>query len=48
VVRTTWTREGVRGFYHGLGPALLRVMPQSALTLVVYEKVLVFLKDINF
>lgn len=44
VVRLTWLNEGVRGFYKGLGPALLRVMPQSAVTLVVYEKVLAVLK----
>jgi len=36
--------EGVRGFYKGLGPALLRVMPQSAITLVVYENLLSLLK----
>ncbi len=40
VVRLTWSREGLRGFYKGLGPALLRVMPQSAVTLVAYENIL--------
>ncbi|GIL48205.1 hypothetical protein Vafri_4889 [Volvox africanus] len=40
VVRLTWQREGLRGFYKGLGPALLRVMPQSAVTLVAYEHIL--------
>ncbi|GFR46333.1 hypothetical protein Agub_g7902 [Astrephomene gubernaculifera] len=39
-VQLTWQREGLRGFYKGLGPALLRVMPQSAVTLLVYEHVL--------
>lgn len=39
-VRLTWQREGFVGFYKGLGPALARVMPQSALTLVLYENVL--------
>lgn len=33
-------REGVGGLYKGLVPNVLRVMPQSALTFVVYEKVL--------
>lgn len=36
----TWRNEGLLGFYRGLGPALIRVLPQSALTLTVYEKVL--------
>ncbi|GLC40043.1 hypothetical protein PLESTB_001517000 [Pleodorina starrii] len=40
VVRVTWQREGLRGFYKGLGPALLRVMPQSAVTLLAYEHIL--------
>ena len=31
--------EGVRGFYRGFAANLLRVAPQSALTLVVYEEV---------
>lgn len=45
VVVLTWRGEGIRGFYKGLGPALVRVMPQSALTLVVYEKVVQVLQD---
>ncbi|KAG2451943.1 hypothetical protein HYH02_003717 [Chlamydomonas schloesseri] len=40
VVQLTWKREGFLGFYKGIGPALLRVMPQSALTLVAYENIL--------
>ncbi len=39
-VTLTWTREGFLGFYKGLVPSLLRVMPQSAITLVVYENIL--------
>lgn len=39
-VRLTSQREGLLGFYKGLGPALVRTMPQSAVTLVVYENVL--------
>ena len=39
-VGLTWRNEGLPGFYRGLGPALIRVLPQSALTLTVYEKVL--------
>lgn len=33
-------REGLRGFYKGLVPNVLRVMPQSALTFLVYESVM--------
>ena len=33
-------REGIRGFYKGLAPNVLRVMPQSALTFLVYESVM--------
>lgn len=40
VVRVTMRREGVSGFYKGLVPNLLRVMPQSAVTFLVYEAVL--------
>lgn len=36
--RVMMAREGVAGFYKGLLPSLLRVMPQSAVTLVVYER----------
>lgn len=47
VVKLTWRGEGVRGFYKGLGPALLRTLPQSAVTLVVYENVLKLLGSPN-
>lgn len=36
-VALTWQREGLIGFYKGLVPSLMRVMPQSAITLMVYE-----------
>ena len=38
--RTVLAREGVGGLYKGLAPTLLRVVPQSAVTFVVYERVL--------
>jgi solute carrier family 25 folate transporter 32 len=38
-VLVTWQREGLAGFYKGLLPSLMRVMPQSAITLMVYEGV---------
>ncbi|KAF6251347.1 mitochondrial carrier domain-containing protein [Scenedesmus sp. NREL 46B-D3] len=36
-ITLTWQREGLAGFYKGLAPSLMRVMPQSAITLMVYE-----------
>lgn len=39
-IRLTFRHEGVRGFYKGLAPNLLRVVPATAITFVVYEKVL--------
>ncbi|PHH69067.1 hypothetical protein CDD83_5842 [Cordyceps sp. RAO-2017] len=38
VVRT-WREEGVAGFYRGLVPGVVRVMPATWVTFVVYEKV---------
>lgn len=35
--RRVWQNEGWRGFYRGFGANLLRVAPQSALTLSAYE-----------
>lgn len=37
--------EGLGGFYKGLGPSLLRVVPASAITFVVYEQTLNFFRD---
>lgn len=39
-VQVILRREGVRGLYKGLVPNVLRVMPQSAITFLVYEKVM--------
>lgn len=39
-VMKTWSKEGVRGFYKGLVPNVLRVAPNSALMFVTYEYVL--------
>lgn len=37
--------EGIRGFYKGIGPSLLRVVPASAITFVVYERTLRVAQD---
>ncbi|CAK0772832.1 hypothetical protein CVIRNUC_004004 [Coccomyxa viridis] len=39
-VQVILRREGVQGLYKGLVPNVLRVMPQSAITFLVYEKVM--------
>lgn len=39
-IRLTVQREGIKGLYKGLAPNLVRVMPQSAVTFLVYEAVM--------
>ena len=46
VLRKTLAREGVGGLYKGLVPNVLRVMPQSALTFLVYETVMRHLQSV--
>jgi solute carrier family 25 folate transporter 32 len=43
VVRKTWREEGVRGFYRGLVPGVVRVMPATWVTFLVYENVKYYL-----
>ena len=43
VVSQVWRREGLSGFYKGLGPNLLRVVPSSCVTFLVYENTKSFL-----
>ncbi|KAL1959999.1 hypothetical protein VTO42DRAFT_667 [Malbranchea cinnamomea] len=33
----TWRKEGIAGFYKGLGPNLVRVLPSTWITFLVYE-----------
>ncbi|KAL3695938.1 hypothetical protein R1sor_010014 [Riccia sorocarpa] len=44
VLKETFRYEGVRGLYKGLSPALLRTVPSSTLTFLVYESVMKLLK----
>ncbi|RFU81726.1 fad carrier flx1 [Trichoderma arundinaceum] len=43
VVRMTWKEEGIRGFYRGLIPGVVRVMPSTWVTFLVYENVRFYL-----
>ncbi|ODM20466.1 hypothetical protein SI65_03519 [Aspergillus cristatus] len=38
-----WAREGLAGFYKGLGPNLFRVLPSTWVTFLVYENTKVYL-----
>ena len=38
-IQQVWFHEGLGGFYKGLGPNLLRVLPSTWVTFLVYEKV---------
>ncbi|KAI2791582.1 hypothetical protein POX_c04444 [Penicillium oxalicum] len=38
-VHQVWSREGIAGFYRGLGPNLVRVLPSTWVTFVVYETI---------
>ncbi|KAI4200653.1 MAG: hypothetical protein LQ350_003794 [Teloschistes chrysophthalmus] len=42
-ISQTWKREGLGGFYKGLGPNLVRVLPSTWVTFLVYEKMKVLL-----
>ena len=37
-IRDTYRYEGVRGFYKGLAPYLIHVLPNICLVLLIYEK----------
>ncbi len=37
VVRQIFRREGIQGFYKGLGPNIVRVLPSTCVTFLVYE-----------
>ncbi|KAK3995066.1 mitochondrial FAD carrier protein FLX1 [Cladorrhinum sp. PSN332] len=43
VVRRLWREEGIRGFYRGVVPGVVRVLPATWVTFLVYENVKWFL-----
>ncbi|KAH9483001.1 Mitochondrial folate transporter/carrier [Psilocybe cubensis] len=38
-IKRTWALEGTRGFFRGLGTNLVRVLPGTGITFVVYENI---------
>jgi len=46
VVAQVWKIEGMAGFYKGLGPNLLRVLPSTWVTFLIYEKTKLYLPHI--
>jgi solute carrier family 25 folate transporter 32 len=38
-IKRTYSESGVRGFYRGLGTNLVRVLPGTCVTFVVYENI---------
>lgn len=47
VVTQVWKHEGIGGFYKGLGPNLLRVIPSTWITFLVYENTKLYLPMLN-
>lgn len=45
VIAQVWQKEGLSGFYKGLGPNLLRVLPSTWVTFLVYENTKQFLSQ---
>ncbi|KAK3378024.1 mitochondrial carrier domain-containing protein [Podospora didyma] len=43
VVRKLWLEEGLRGFYRGMVPGVVRVLPATWVTFLVYENVKYYL-----
>ncbi|KAK4646481.1 mitochondrial FAD carrier protein flx1 [Podospora bellae-mahoneyi] len=43
VVRQLWREEGIRGFYRGVMPGVVRVLPATWVTFLVYENVRFYL-----
>lgn len=46
VIVKIWRKEGVNGFYKGLGPSVIRVLPSTWVTFLVYENVKIHLSEL--
>jgi len=44
VIKKTWSHEGVKGFYRGLGVNICRLVPEYAFFFLIYENTLKLLK----
>ncbi|XP_068937223.1 solute carrier family 25 member 32 [Petaurus breviceps papuanus] len=47
VIKRTWRKEGIIGFYKGIVPNLIRVTPACCITFLVYENVSHFLRGLK-
>ncbi|KAL1877609.1 hypothetical protein VTK73DRAFT_8433 [Phialemonium thermophilum] len=47
VVRQLWQEEGLRGFYRGVVPGVVRVLPATWVTFLVYENVRYYLPCVS-
>ena len=45
VIVKIWRQEGIKGYYKGLAPNLLRVLPGTWVTFLVYEKTRLYLQN---
>ena len=43
--RAVWKRDGIRGYWRGFGPCILRAFPANAVALVAFEGVMRGLGD---
>ena len=37
VIKYVWKEKGIKGFYGGLKPDLIRLLPSNAIVFIVYE-----------
>ncbi|KZF21274.1 mitochondrial carrier [Xylona heveae TC161] len=44
-IRQIWRNEGVRGYYKGLAPNIIRVLPSTCVTFLVYENTRIYWRD---
>ena len=48
MIRDIWQREKLAGFYHGLVPNMLKVVPAVSVSYLIYETVLKNLSTSNY
>lgn len=45
ILKRTWKVEGLRGFYKGIVPSALRVLPGTGITFLIYENCTKYLQS---